>query len=148
MSSVPYRDATAPVLAQDECFQDGVIDAERWSSTVFLPLTMVAGGRAFAIRDRSALLDHLRALERKSRELQIATLRTHIRTVMQDAGDMSIIGVMRDRVSTDGAILGRTSITFAVLRVGEGWLINQVMFNDFRHDPSVVAQIFLRRSEY
>ncbi|MEM6933638.1 MAG: hypothetical protein AAF526_08615 [Pseudomonadota bacterium] len=148
MSKVHYPDAVAAVLEQDLCLQDGSIDVERWSTTVFLPLTMVAGGRTFAICDQTALCEHLRALERKSRELRIASFRTNVKTVLQASDDMSIISVVRERLRKDGVALGKSSITFSILRVEEEWLINQVMFNDSRHDPSVVAQAFLRWSDY
>ena len=55
-----------------------------------------------------------------------------------------IISSIRDRLSKE-KVIGSSSITWGLLRVGGTWKINQILFNDGVYNPSIVAQVFLGR---
>ncbi|MEL6963537.1 MAG: hypothetical protein AAFO01_12320 [Pseudomonadota bacterium] len=114
---------------------------------MFLPLTLVGGGRTFVLHDRAALIEHLKALEQKGQELSIAKLRTQILSSRDEVDGVTVIDSFRERLSADGTILGTVSMTWTVIRAGCGWKVSQIHFNDSRSDPSVVAQVFLKHSE-
>ena len=65
----------------------------------------------------------------------------------QNSDDVAILGSIRDRLASDGKVIGSTSVTWIVVHDGESWKINQIQFNDSRLDPSIVAQVFLGQNE-
>lgn len=138
-------DPVAVVLEQDECVSERGIDYSRWTETVFIPLTLVADGRFIPIDSDDALIEHLRALERKARELGITALRTEILSLNQRSEGLAIIRSIRHRLSATGHVIGSSSMTWSLIRLGTGWKINQIHFNDSTLNPSVVAQTFLGR---
>ena len=132
------------VLLQDACLDESGIDYARWQTTVFLPLTLLSDGKLFVLDTPEAFVAHLKALEKKAFELGVTALKTRILSHVQPSADMAIISSIRDRLSKD-KVIGSSSITWGLLRVGGTWKINQILFNDGVYNPSIVAQVFLGR---
>lgn len=146
VASDKQLDPAEVVLAQDKCLSAAGLDYTRWLETVFIPLTLISEGKTFHIETEEAFVEHLRALEEKASELGVTTLETQILSHVRPSVDMAILSSIRRRLAADGELVGESSITWTVIRTGEGWRINQIFFNDSVHDPSVVGQVFLGRS--
>ena len=138
-----FSDPVGVVLIQDECLTEAGIDYDRWTSTVFLPLTLSSDGNLFAVEDEAAFRNHLRLLGERAKELGVTQLRTRILSHIQPNEGMSIVSSIRDRLASDGGIIGSSSITWTLLLQNGNWQINQILFNEGTYDPSVVSQVFL-----
>lgn len=135
--------AIAPVMTQDVCFSSDGIDYARWLETVFLPLTLVGDGKAFVIDSRADFIEHLQALEETAAELGIAQLRTSIVSAKALGKNVFVVRTIRERLDKDEEVIGRTLITWTVIKTEGTWKINQILFDDAKLDPSVVAKTFL-----
>jgi len=138
-----YTDPVGVVLIQDACISDAGIDLERWTKTVFLPLTMSSDGNLFTVEDEPGFHEHLKMLEKKAKDLGVTKLRTRVLSHIQPSDEMAIVSSIRDRVSGDGTVIGSSSITWTLMSLQGAWKINQILFNDAIYDPSIVAQVFL-----
>lgn len=138
-----YSDPVGVVLIQDTCMSETGIDVERWTKTLFLPLTMSSDGNLFTVENEPELHEHMKMLEKKAKDLGVTTLRTRVLSHIQPSDEMAIVSSIRDRIAGDGAIIGSSSITWSLMSLQGAWKINQIMFNDAIYDPSVVAQVFL-----
>lgn len=140
-----YADPVGVVLLQDACLSEAGIDCERWTKTVFFPLTMSSDGNLFTIETEACFHEHLKMLEKKACQLGVVALRTRILSHIQPSEDMSIISSIRDRLGKDGRVIGSSSITWTLISVDGAWQISQILFNEGVYDPSVVSQVFLGR---
>ncbi|MEM7056221.1 MAG: hypothetical protein AAF557_01405 [Pseudomonadota bacterium] len=138
-----YSDPVGVVLIQDTCLSERGIDYDRWTKTVFLPLTMSSDGNLFSVDDKSEFIDHLQMLQKKAGQLGVVALRTRVLSHIQPTEAMSIVSSIRDRLSGDGEVVGSSSITWTLILVNGAWKISQILFNDGVYDPSIVAQVFL-----
>ena len=133
-------DPASAVLAQDACYGAESIDYDRWEQTVFFPLTLLYEGRQTIIEDPAAFRSHLEELEGLGRARGIAGLRTRILSHIQPGDEIAVLSSVRDHLSAEGETVSSTSMTWTVIRTGEGWKINQIHFNDMRYDPSVTTE--------
>ncbi|MEM1161632.1 MAG: hypothetical protein AAGJ28_11915 [Pseudomonadota bacterium] len=133
------------VLEQDACLQEGRIDYARWTKTVFLPLSLVGDGKVFVVEDAAAFTEHLKALEVRSQEIGVFSLRTTIGKVTRSNSGIVLIRSVRARLAKDGAEIGKSSITWTLIMDGDRWKISQISFDDALLDPSVTSQVFLGR---
>ncbi|MEM1277413.1 MAG: hypothetical protein AAGH74_12865 [Pseudomonadota bacterium] len=146
VTSEKVLDPADVVLAQDKCLTADGVDYARWLETVFIPLSLISEGKSFHIESDEAFVGHLKALEEKAFELGVVALETQILSHVRPSVDMAILSSIRRRLGANDEVIGESSITWTVIRVGEGWRVNQIFFNDSVYDPSIVGQVFLGRS--
>ncbi|MEM7060209.1 MAG: hypothetical protein AAF557_21720 [Pseudomonadota bacterium] len=135
-------DAAAVVQQQDTCLNEDGIDCESWAKTVFLPLTLISENSSFHIRNNKGLFEHLKKLEKEAKKIGIAKLQTCIISQNQRGRDMSVVSSVRKLLSSEGLLIGSTSITWTLLKLENLWKINLILFNDSVFDRSVVARVF------
>lgn len=130
------------VLVQDWCIGPDLLDIARWTETVFFPLVMVSGTGTMVIDDEEQFAAHLRDLRDAARRNRgMVGFRTRITSEERPAENMAVVGSFRDHLDIAGEVISSASITWALIRVGGAWRINQIHFNDARQDPSVVSDL-------
>ncbi len=127
------------VLLQDRAFGPEETDEDLWMSTLTVPLTMKTVNRTMVLKSRAEVLHELRAVIDAVRADGVRALRTRILSHIQPTDELAIIASMRDRVSGSGGIIGSTSITWTLIKVGEEWKINQLFFDNPAYDISPTA---------
>ena len=128
------------VLLQDRAFGPEETDEDLWMSTLTVPLTMKTVNRTMVLKSRAEVLHELRAVIDAVRADGVRALRTRILSHIQPTDELAIIASMRDRVSGSGGIIGSTSITWTLIKVGEEWKINQLFFDNPAYDISPTVE--------
>lgn len=129
------------VTEQDQCIGQGLLDVARWCSTVFFPLVMMSETGTMIVDSPRMFERHLFDLQQTALLRGVVGFRTRITSESQPAVNVAIVGSLRDHYDAAGHAVGTTSITWSLVRTDGVWKINQIHFNDTRHDPSVVSEM-------
>jgi len=134
------------VLLQDRAFGSGETDEELWLSTLTFPLTIKTTDRIMVLKTPEETRGEIRAVVAAARAGGVHTIRTRILSHIQPTDEVAIIASMRDRLSATGGVLGSTSITWTLIRVGEDWKINQLFFDNPVYDLSPTVERLPKRT--
>ena len=132
----PGTDPIEVVMRQDQCYGRDRIDYAMWMSTVAAPLVLLSVDQRVILPDEAAIIAETEETERKARADGVVALRTQILSHIRPVEDMAIVASIRDRLGAGGGIIGSTSMTWTLSRLGDGWRIHQIFFEKPRYSLS------------